>query len=115
MSYISIPPFEVVCIDASNDWPLGSPTWGYLNLLKEGETYTVEIVNSLGGYKLAGIDYNSEIGGTSPLPRNHVPGFEPYRFQRINPYSNSVSHQLAIEALKERVEVDGPVRVLENN
>lgn len=36
-------------------------------------------------------------------------------FAPINPYSSSVSKELANEALKERVEVDGPVRVLQNN
>jgi hypothetical protein len=33
----------------------------------------------------------------------------------INPYSNSVSLELANEAIKERLEVDGPVKEIVNN
>jgi len=36
-------------------------------------------------------------------------------FAPINPYSNSVSLELAQEAVKERVEVDGPVKEVVNN
>lgn len=36
-------------------------------------------------------------------------------FAPINPYSNSLSKQLAEEAVKERVEVDGPVKEVVNN
>lgn len=36
-------------------------------------------------------------------------------FAPINPYSNSVSLELAAEAIKERVETDCPVREIVNN
>lgn len=36
-------------------------------------------------------------------------------FAPINPYSNSISLELANKAMEERVEVDGPVREVVNN
>jgi hypothetical protein len=38
-----------------------------------------------------------------------------FLFRKINPYSNSVSLELANEAIKERVETDSPVKEIVNN
>jgi hypothetical protein len=92
-------PFYVVCITNKPLFGVCQADWK----VKKDEIYTVIGTNEhLPEYKMYGLYYEL----------SHQPGvyYAHEHFRKINPYSNSVSKELANEAIKENIEVDVPVK-----
>jgi hypothetical protein len=93
-------PFKAICI--RDDFNPYSPDWSKDPMPKKGDVVTVE-----GMENRLGVDVYS-------LAEYPLGLFATTHFAPINPYSNSVSLELANEAIKERVEVDCPVKEVVN-
>lgn len=107
---------EVVCVDNTN-YTISS----HIIPLKKGNTYPVlRIRQCLCG--LWKIDVGIMVAPTSLSSacacRRLAPDrrwwFNATRFKKTNPYSQSLSQELAQQALKETIEIDVPLKVLQS-
>ena len=94
-------PFEVICVDNDTECfdGFGFPITEDLFIPIKGDKYTVVGILEEDGtfyYQLAGVD-----------PYNW---YDYECFRRINPYSNSVSQELAEKAMEVNIETDVPVK-----
>ena len=97
----NLTPFKAVCI--KDDFNPYSSDWANDPMPKKGNVVTVN-----GKDKQLGVELYSLVEYPMGL-------FASSHFAPINPYSNSVSLELAKEAVKERVETDMPVKEVVNN
>jgi hypothetical protein len=94
-------PFKVICIKES--WIPGKYEWKEDPKPKKGDVVTVDAIENKFGFTFYSLlEYPEGL-------------FNSDHFAPINPYSNSVSKELANEAIKESIEVDIPIREVVNN